>query len=193
MQDGASGNPASDEELASAIAKREQSEQSMRAAKDACSELFARHARKLLAFLAARVQRSDLEDIHQGVWERVWQHLPSGFRGGNFRAWLHQVARNYIIDLGRKKRADLLNGGEELPDERRGRPDERLLEEERAIALGRCLERLETSAATIVRARLSGESYEDICPRLGLKTAQAHKLFHQAKEQLRLCVERALA
>jgi RNA polymerase sigma factor (sigma-70 family) len=138
------------------------------------------------------VQRSDLDDTHQGVWERVWQHLPGGFRGGNFRAWLHQVARNYIIDLGRKKRADLLSGDEDLRDECHTAPDERLLEEERATVLKRCIERLTADAAAIVRARLAGQSYEDVCPRLGLKTAQAHKLFHQAKEQLRLCVERAL-
>jgi RNA polymerase sigma factor (sigma-70 family) len=193
MQHSLCDKSASDDELAGAIARREESEGAMRVAQEACGELFTRHARKLLAFLSARVHRNDLEDIHQAVWERVWQHLPTGFRGGNFRAWLHQVARNYIIDVGRKKRAELLHGSEDLSDHGRDGPSERLLEVERATVLRGCLERLNSEAAALVRARLSGESYDDVCPRLGLKAAQAHKLFHQAKQELRLCVERALA
>ena len=35
---------------------------------------------------------AEFEDLHQKVWVRVWGHLPDGFRGGNFRAWLFQVA-----------------------------------------------------------------------------------------------------
>ena len=40
--------------------------------------------------------------------------------------------------------------------------------------------------------RLGSDSYTDICGRLGLRPEQAHKLFHQAKAQLKTCVEGAL-
>ena len=184
-------NDPSDEQLAATLAQREQSGQALRAAQDAFRDLYQRHARKLLAFLAARVHRNDLEDVHQEVWERIWKHLPEGFHGGNFRAWLYQIARNYIVDQGRKKRPEQIPEVDELPESRGGQPEEVLLEQERRAILSRCLERLDTRAAELVRARLAGESYEDACPRLGLKPEHAHKLFHQAKTQLQQCVKRA--
>jgi RNA polymerase sigma-70 factor (ECF subfamily) len=190
MTANASSPPASDESLAETIARRGQSEEALRAARDACERLYLRHARLLLAFLSARVKRSDLEDAHQAVWELVWQRLPGGFHGGNFRAWLYRVARNLVIDLGRKKRPELLGEGEPaVPAPAEAGPDEA----ERSEVLRGCLDRLPAELAALVRARLAGDSYEEICPRLGLKPERAHKLFHQAKEQLQACVQRALA
>ena len=55
--------------------------------------------------------------------------------------------------------------------------------------LTRCLSRLQVELADLVRSRLSGESYDDICARLSLPPARAHKLFHTAKAQLTTCVE----
>ena len=179
----------SDESLAEAVAGRDESGGALQAARDACEMLYRRHARLLLAFLAARVKRSDLEDTHQAIWELVWQRLPGGFHGGNFRAWLYRVARNLVIDLARKKRPELY--GEQQPDVEGpagGGPEEA----ERSAVLRGCLERLPAEWAALVRARLGGESYDEICPRLGLKPERAHKLFHQAKEQLQACVQRAL-
>ena len=65
-----------DEQFAEAIAQRDRSPEAWRLAQDACRELYEHHARRLLAFLAARVPRSTLDDLHQEVWQRVWQHLP---------------------------------------------------------------------------------------------------------------------
>ena len=56
----------------------------------------------LLAFIVARVPSSDCDDLHQEIWQRAWVALPGQFQGGNFRAWLHQITRNAIIDLSRK-------------------------------------------------------------------------------------------
>ena len=66
------------------------------------------------------------------------------------------------------------------------------LEQERKEALERCLKALKSELAELVRARLGGDSYTEICGRLGLRPEQAHKLFHQAKAQLKTCVEGAL-
>jgi RNA polymerase sigma factor (sigma-70 family) len=65
-----------------------------------------------------------------------------------------------------------------------------LVERERREALARCLQELDEPARELVRARLAGEGYAEICGRLGLKPERAHKLFHQAKEHLQACVER---
>jgi DNA-directed RNA polymerase specialized sigma24 family protein len=79
-----------------------------------------------------------------------------------------------------------------LPDGRGGSAHDRLVEQERAEALRRCLEKLEAKAADLVRSRLAGEDYEEVCRRLGLKSSQAYKLFHTARDRLKTCVERAL-
>ncbi len=66
-----------------------------------------------------------------------------------------------------------------------------MIEQERMAILKRCLDGLDAVSAALVRARLGGEDYAAICGRLGLKPERAHKLFHQAKDRLRHCVERA--
>lgn len=180
-----------DLELAQCLARRDESPRAWQIAQDACHDLYERHAHPLLLFLTARAGRDDAEDLLQLVWQRVWKSAGTGFQGGNFRAWLFQIARNLAIDHARKKKASSL--GEDDPvDSRSGREDERLAEEDRARALGRCLDKLELEMATLVRARLGGEDYETICQRLQLTAARAHKLFHTAKEQLQACVQRAL-
>jgi DNA-directed RNA polymerase specialized sigma24 family protein len=68
---------------------------------------------------------------------------------------------------------------------------ERLLEHERAETLRRCMAELEERAAALVRARLAGEDYTDVCRQFGLEAQQAHRLFHRAKNRLKTCVERA--
>ena len=114
-------------------------------------------------------------------------------RWWNFRAWLHQIARNAVIDVARKRWPEHLQDAERLPDGRLGHADASLLERERTEALRRCLERLAAEASEVVRARLRGDPYEEICTRLGLPAERVHKMFHRAKEQLQTCLERALA
>ena len=181
-----------DADLAARIADRDESAAHWDEAQRCFEILYSRHARLLLAFLASRVKRNDLDDVHQTVWQRVWQFLPAQFQGGNFRAWLHQIARNRLIDLSRRKQADPLDEKREYSDGQAARPDDDLLEEERAQILSRCLERLEAEMYELVKARLRGESYDEFCSRTQMPTARAHKLFHQAKQQLSMCVEHAL-
>lgn len=183
----------SDEALAAAVGERVRQGPDLRGAHDAYRALYQRHARLLLAFLAARVHPNDVEDVHQAVWERVWQHLPDSFRGGNFKAWLYRIARNYLLDQGRRRPSETVADVEFLADERQGSPVDRLLDQERTRALERCLEKLEDELAALVRARLDGQGYDEICARLGLPLHRAHRLFHSAKEQLQKCVEQALS
>lgn len=178
-----------DEMLSAAVGRRDESAEAWGHALHAFEVLYRRHGSKLLGFLAGRVPRGEVDDVHQTVWQRVWQFLPERFDGNNFRAWLHQIARNHVIDESRRKRADLLpeDGEQRLPDEADLGPDSRLLESERRDVLARCLERLREEQSQVVRGRLGGDSYDDICERFGLTAARAHKLFHQAKEQLANC------
>lgn len=181
-----------DEQLAATIARRLNSEAAMQAARAACERLYDRHARPLAAFLAARAPRGELEDIHQRIWERVWHRIPGGFHGGNFRAWLYQIARHEIIDQVRRRRPEAIDHESGLADPRSLAPDDGLIERERMALLSRCLEHLEPDAAGLVRARLAGEGYPEICARLGMSPQRAHRLFHQVKAQLQNCIERSL-
>jgi RNA polymerase sigma factor (sigma-70 family) len=184
------GEP-TDEQLAETVAQRDQSEDAWQQARAACGKLYGRHARQLLAFLAGRVRRADLEDVHQAVWERVWQHLAAGFHGGSFRGWLYQLTRNYVIDQERKKRPDRLGDDGEPVDPRGGRPEDSMMQAEDMRILSQCLKQLDERSAAVVRSRLAGEGYEAICARLSLSMEVAHKVFHRAKEQLQSCVRRA--
>src|SRR5262245_9530523 len=100
-----------DDELTAVIARRDEPPHHRRRAEAAFYALYDRHAKRLLAFLGGRVSESALDDVSQNVWAKVWQALPTGFRGGNFRAWVHQIARNAVVDQRRKR------GCEPLPDE----------------------------------------------------------------------------
>jgi DNA-directed RNA polymerase specialized sigma24 family protein len=130
----------SDEQLAAVVARRGDSDRAMLAARVAFERLYHRHAPLLLAFLASRVLAGEREDIHQDVWQRVWQHLPEQFRGGSFRAWLHQIARNRLVDHGRRRNPEALPSPEALPDGRGEPAQERLIEQERTAVLAHCLD-----------------------------------------------------
>jgi RNA polymerase sigma factor (sigma-70 family) len=180
-----------DARLAELVVRQKDSAEASQGARVAFDQLYGRHASRLVGFLAARVKRSDLDEVHQEVWLRVWERLPRSFHGGDFTAWLYQTARNYVIDRSRKKRPLALG---ELPDfaDDRPAPDAVLVERERRAALVHCLGRLEVRAAELVRSRLAGDSYEEICPRLGLKPESAHKMFSRAKAILREAVAQVL-
>jgi RNA polymerase sigma-70 factor (ECF subfamily) len=182
---------ASDTFLAGQIARRERSDQMWQKARAACGQLYSRHAPRLVAFLSARVNHNDVDDLHQAIWQRVWERLPSHFDGSNFRAWLYQIARNLAIDQGRKKRPERL-GEESEPSDPDAGPEEALQEEEALAALQRCLGELDAESAALVRARLAGEGYAEIAARLSLEPERAHKLFHQAKLHLQACIQRVL-
>jgi RNA polymerase sigma factor (sigma-70 family) len=180
-----------DEQLAAIVAGRAQSRAAFEEARRACNDLYQRHARLLLAFLSRQLPRTDLEDAAQAIWERVWRRLPEGFAGGNFRAWLFQIARNLLIDLGRKHAAVPSPGLDDLADVRQSVHDW-LLARERIDVLRRCVEALDSPMAEVVRGRLRGETYAEICQRTRLDGPRAMKLFHVAKQRLHDCVERDL-
>ncbi len=182
-----------DAELTQIIARREESRQAMASARVAYDQLYQRHTGRLLAFLSSRVEKHDLDDVHQEVWFRVWKALPSRFDGKDFRAWLFEIARNLILDRQRRRKPERLGEDAPIADLRMLPSEEYLLEKERRDILARCLDRLPPEVASVFRARLSGRDYDEICQAGAMTANRAQKLQHQAKKLLKSCVEAALA
>lgn len=178
-----------DEELATSVARRGESVATLEHAKMAFSWLYARHSRLLRAFLSSRISRSDIDDVEQAVWEKIWAKLPEQFQGGNFRAWLYQIARNHLVDSHRRSRPDELSEKFDVSDHRAISPDALVVDQERMQILETCLNKLSDSMSQVVRGRLSGESYEALCERLAIDNARAQKLLFTAKQLLQSCVE----
>src|SRR5262245_61819021 len=137
-----------DAELVAACARRDESARARRLAEDAFRTLYDRHAKRLIAFLAARVSMAALDDVHQDVWTKVWRAVATRFRGGNFRAWLHQIARNVVIDHLRKRHPEPLAEHGDVIDHRHGE-GARPVEGDRHAALARCLQKLEKANAQV--------------------------------------------
>ncbi len=47
------------------------------------------------------LRKSDVEDVAQEVWLKVWQKRAC-FDGANFLAWMLRIAKNYLVDVMRK-------------------------------------------------------------------------------------------
>lgn len=163
----------------------------------AFGELYEAHGSQLAAWLSARVLRSDLDEVHQEIWVRVWEKLPEHFGGGNFRAWLYAVARNHLVDSARRRSARRgfgYGGHDEEPDMNPSDPSgdepwEILAAEERGRRLRGCLDKLEAGRRRVIVGRLGGEEYESIAEGLGITTAQAQSWLFAAKQLVRQCLE----
>jgi len=177
-----------DEELA-ALAVRRGTPADSAAAKSAFTSLYMRHSRLLRAFLSSRCSASDLDDIEQTIWEKVWDRLPDQYQCDNFRAWLYQITRNYLVDFWRRSRPDELPETFDVRDRNEKSPDAKLLDGEQMDSLERCLNKLTGAMATIVRGRLRGDSYEELCEAVGVDNAKAQRLLFTAKQLLQSCVE----
>lgn len=175
----------SDEQLCEAITRRQSGAEALQEATRAFDELYSRYARWLLSYLVSRVKKSDLEDVAQVVWQRVWERAETSFRGGRFQVWLFFIAKNYLIDRSRRAKMDTLSSADSsLADVRDTRPEAPMeaADENRQLAKG--LKRLPPQMAEIVTRRLDGESYEDICQKLSIPKSRAYKLLQQARQTL---------
>lgn len=71
---------------------------------EAFSMLYEEHFDKVFRYMALRVKdRSEAEDMAQQVFVKSFEALPSfKWRGAPFGAWLFSIARNLVVDRGRK-------------------------------------------------------------------------------------------
>ena len=111
----------------------------------AFDELADRHARPLAAWLLRRLPPEDAEEVLPAVLRRARRSAGS-FRGGDYRAWLFQIARTTLADWLRRYRRPAAGG-----------PDH-------AAAVAECLARLDDRERELVRARFGDPDAPPVAP-----------------------------
>jgi len=161
----------------------------------AFEELIARH-QALVAGTVARMlgSNSDVEDIAQQVFIRLWKSARRYVPRAKFTTWLLKITRNLVFnELRRTKRHAHVplqsEPGAEDPhvkDEMNLAPDASLLELELQRTIEEAILQLpETQRLALVLRRYEQLSYEQIAEVLGLSVPAVKSVLFRARTELR--------
>jgi RNA polymerase sigma-70 factor, ECF subfamily len=150
----------------------------------------------LVAGTAARMlgSNSDVEDIAQQVFIRVWKSARRYVPRAKFTTWLLKITRNLVFnELRRAKRRAQVSlqpepGAEEIPlkDEMNPAPDVSLLEDELQRAIEEAIMQLpESQRMALVLRRYEQLSYEEIAEVLDLSVPAVKSVLFRARTELR--------
>ena len=150
----------------------------------------------LVAGTAARMlgSNSDVEDIAQQVFIRVWRSARRYVPRAKFTTWLLKITRNLVFnELRRAKRRAQVPlqsdpGVEEIPlkDETNSAPDASLLENELRQAIEEAIMQLpESQRMALVLRRYEQLSYEEIAGVLDLSVPAVKSVLFRARTELR--------
>jgi RNA polymerase sigma-70 factor, ECF subfamily len=150
----------------------------------------------LVAGTAARMlgSNSDVEDIAQQVFIRVWKSARRYVPRAKFTTWLLKITRNLVFnELRRAKRRAQVSlqpepGAEEIPlkDEANPAPDTSLLEDELQRAIEEAIMELpESQRMALVLRRYEQLSYEEIAEVLDLSVPAVKSVLFRARTELR--------
>ena len=161
----------------------------------AFEQVIERH-QALVAGTAARMlgSNSDVEDIAQQVFIRVWKSARRYVPRAKFTTWLLKITRNLVFnELRRAKRRAHVPlqsepGAEEIPlkDETNRAPDASLLEDELQRAIEEAILQLpESQRMALVLRRYEQLSYEEIAEVLDLSVPAVKSVLFRARTELR--------
>jgi RNA polymerase sigma-70 factor (ECF subfamily) len=161
----------------------------------AFEQLIERH-QTLVAGTVARMlgSNSDVEDIAQQVFIRVWKSARRYVPRAKFTTWLLKITRNLVFnELRRSKRHAHVPlqsepGAEEIPlkDETNPAPDASLLETELQRAIEEAIMQLpESQRMALVLRRYEQLSYEQIAEVLDLSVPAVKSVLFRARAELR--------
>ena len=162
---------------------------------NAFEELIERH-QSLVAGTVARMlsSNSDVEDIAQQVFIRVWKSARRYVPRAKFTTWLLKITRNLVFnELRRTKRHAHVPlqsepGAEDPPlkDETNLAPDASLLESELQRTIEEAILQLpETQRLALVLRRYEQLSYEQIAEVLDLSVPAVKSVLFRARSELR--------
>lgn len=161
----------------------------------AFEQLVERH-QALVAGTVGRMlgNNSDVEDIAQQVFVRVWKSAKRYEPRAKFTTWLLKITRNLVFnELRRRKRHATTPlqpeaEGEELPlpDRRTSTPDASLLEVELQRSIESAIGELpESQRMAVVLRRYDELSYDQIAEVLGQSVPAVKSLLFRARTELR--------
>ena len=161
----------------------------------AFEEIIERHQR-LVAGTVARMlgSNSDVEDIAQQVFIRVWKSAGRYVPRAKFTTWLLKITRNLVFnELRRSKRHAHIPiqtepSAEEIPlkDETNPSPDASLLETELRQAIAQAITELpESQRMALILRRYEELSYEQIGEILDLSVPAVKSVLFRARTELR--------
>jgi RNA polymerase sigma-70 factor (ECF subfamily) len=169
----------------------------------AFEQLNERH-QALVAGTVARMMgsNSEVEDIAQQVFIRVWKSARRYIPRAKFTTWLLKITRNLVFnELRRSKRHAHVPlqsepGAEEIPlkDETNPAPDASLLETEHQRAIEEAIIQLpESQRMALVLRRYEQLSYEQIAEVLDLSVPAVKSVLFRARTELRTRLSKYLA
>ena len=161
----------------------------------ALEELIERHQTLVLGTVARMLgSNSDVEDIAQQVFVRVWKSAGRYVARAKFTTWLLKITRNLVFnELRRAKRrahvpieADLERGELPLKDVNVSTPDAAALENELQRAIDGAIAQLpETQRMAVILRRYEEMTYEQIADVLDLSVPAVKSVLFRARTELR--------
>ena len=183
---GKSDDDAEDVRLMELVARRDTA---------AFTDLVERHQTLVLGTVARMLgSNSDVEDIAQQVFIRVWKSARRYVPRAKFTTWLLKITRNLVFnEMRRTKRRPNVplqsepgTEGPPVKDETNLAPDESLLELELQEAIEEAIQRLpETQRMALVLRRYQQLSYEQIAEVLDLSVPAVKSVLFRARTELR--------
>ena len=169
----------------------------------AFEELVERHQRLVTGTVARMLgSNSDVEDVAQQVFVRVWKSAQRYVPRAKFTTWLLKITRNLVFnELRRRSRQAqapfrVESADEERPiaDEHARSPDALLLEQELQRAVEAAIAQLpEAQRMAVVLRRYHELSYEQIAEVLDHSVPAVKSLLFRARTELRNHLNRYLA
>lgn len=161
----------------------------------AFEELVGRHQALVLGTVARMLgSNSDVEDIAQQVFVRVWRSASRYQPRAKFTTWLLKITRNLVFNEMRRTKRHMHvpvqpePDAVEIPlkDETTAEPDAALLERELQEAIEKAIVDLpETQRMAVVLRRYEELSYEDIAEVLNLSVPAVKSVLFRARTELR--------
>ena len=161
----------------------------------AFENLIERHQALVIGTVARMLgSNSDVEDLAQQVFLRVWRSASRYVPRAKFTTWLLKITRNLVFnEMRRTKRhvhvpMQTESQGDDLPikDEAVQSPAESLLEHELQRAIEEAIIELpNTQRMALILRRYEGRSYEEIAEILELSVPAVKSVLFRARTELR--------
>ena len=128
-------------------------------------------------------------DICQQAWLNAFASATAYDGKSPYQARLMFIAKNLVRDH-HKRASTRLNRSleEDTLSSRQQYQIDSMIDQEQKLALKACLDSLADQEAEVIRLRLGGTSYPDVCDHLGIDVKSAYRYFDRGKKNLTDCM-----